>query len=284
MVYVLAVQNSGSTVLDALIGSAPACRGLGEVAGFGRIADGQPCDCGRADPWCEPCTDAVAAIELASGSSAWAQQLSAVMGGGRLWWTVLPTAGRRRYAQLSAVAMCSAARATGSSVVVDSSKNVARAAALLTSRELDVWIVHLVRDPRGYLASRARRAGRHDRAERRPTLLTHWLLKNILAATVIRVRARGRYLRVHWEDLLENPAPELARLGDALGLDLRGAAEQAMGPGLSRAHLYEPRREVDYSVIRLDRDRGSAERDATAWRHGGFVGAVFGYRRDGRRR
>ena len=86
-------------------------------------------------------------------------------------------------------------------------------------------------------------------------LLAHWLVKNGLAATVIRWRAGKRYLRVRTEDLLSDPRATLERLATFTGLDLAGVADQATGAGIARRHLYEPERALDYSTVRLDPGR-----------------------------
>src|SRR5262245_20011501 len=98
VVYILSVQNSGSTLLDAVLGAAPGVRSLGEAAGFHRYIDAGPCDCGRPAATCEPCGGVVAAIERGGGVEHYRQVARLPMRGRCLHWALVPTRKRRQYA------------------------------------------------------------------------------------------------------------------------------------------------------------------------------------------
>jgi hypothetical protein len=260
VVYIAGVQHCGSTMLDVILGNAPGARSLGEAAGFVRAWQGGPCDCGRPGPSCETCQAVVTAWPSgADAERALLRTLEMPLGGRCLHWTLLSTASRARYAR-AADAMFDAVAAESSAVqLIDSSKNVGRAAALLAASRHEIRLVHLVRDPRRYLESRARRAT--TRRERRPVLLTKWLGKNLLIAVLLRLRAgRKRYLLVRYEDLVTNPHAVLDRIGTFAGLEVEGLADRALTSGLPRQHLFEPARQVDYSSVRLDPSRAGAPR------------------------
>jgi hypothetical protein len=283
LVYIAGVRNSGTTLLDAVLGAAPGARSLGEVGGFARVLDGVDCDCGERAGGCTPCRATIDALEAADQD--WPSTFRSALSNGNLRWLAVPSRSRRRYAAVAVPALDAVRRATGADVLVDSSKNLPRAAALLVDGHYDVRVVHIVRDPRGFIGSRRRRAEFLERNERTVGLLAQWATKNVLAATLLRLRAGRGYLRIRYEDLLRAPAETIDRLGEFAGLETEGLAQRAITTGVHREHLYEPQRRVDYSTTRLDPTRLCEDRwpEAEArrfWRRGGFVGRLFGYDRD----
>lgn len=281
VIYIAGMQNSGSTLLEALLCDAPGVQGLGEVAGLHRYRGATICDCGEPAASCGPCRAAVGVLEEDLDR---ALALHALPVGGRcLHWVVVPMPARRRYAELVGRVLAAVAVESGRRVLVDSSKNVGRLAALLGTGAQDVRVIHLVRDPRGVLQSRIRRAGRLGRRERFATVLARWLGKNVLIGTVLRLRAgRGRFLLVRYEDLMADPPGELDRIGRFAGIDTAGLAERAASTGVARSHLFEPPRGVDYRVVQLEPSRLAEQRLPSKqrlqyWLAGGFASALWGY-------
>ncbi len=204
----------------------------------------------------------------------------------RLHWLLRPTRGSRAYVEVADGIFDAVATATDATVLVDSSKNVSRAAALALGSRHEVRFIHIVRDGRSYLASRQRRQQTRGTPYRRSVAMGGWLAKNVLASSVLRRRAaRGSgYLRVRYEDLVTDPQPVLERIADFAGIDVRGIAVAVLGDGVPREHLFEPPRKTDYSLVRLDRSRSevprlSATENWLYWLGGGFVSRLWGYRR-----
>jgi Sulfotransferase family len=287
VVYLAGAQHCGSTLLDAVLGNATGARSLGEAAGFQRYESFPECDCRRPAASCGPCRAVVAALDAGPGLAAFRRVAGRPLKERRLHWTVVGTRARAEYAAVADAMFEAVAADTGCTTLVDSSKNLSRAAALVHDGRHDVRVVHLVRDGRGYLRSKRRRAGdgaggiRH----RLPIALAPWLAKNVLAWTLLRRRVpHGRYLLCRYEDLMADPAAELARIGRFAGLDVTGLAERATGDGVPRLHLFEPRRRVDYRWVRLEPGRLASQRATAAeswryWLSGGAVSARWGYRR-----
>lgn len=287
VVYIAGAQHCGSTLLDAILGHAPGAASLGEVGGFHRFAAGPDCDCGQAPAGCDPCRAVVG--ELAGtpgGLGAFTTVSAQPLKERRAWWALGGAGGRRRYGDVSATLLAAAARALDAVVVVDSSKNVGRAAALAAHPDLDVRVIHLVRDGRAYLGSKRRRARAEGRRHLAPLAHGAWLAKNLLVSSVLAPRLGSEgYLLVRYEDLVGDLAGELARIGAFTGLDVAGL-DSAVGrpPGLSRGHLYEPRRRMDYSQVVVDPARGQGRRCSGAgnlafWLGGGFLSRRWGYNR-----
>jgi hypothetical protein len=83
---------------------------------------------------------------------------------------------------------------------------------------------------------------------------------------------------------MADPGAELARIGQFAEIDTSGLAERATSGGLTRGHLYEPRRRVDYRVVHLDPGRLSAPplprlQNLLFWVGGGFLSRRWGYTR-----
>lgn len=285
VLYLVGARNCGSTLLDAILGNAPGARSLGEVAGFHRYRSARVCDCGEPPASCPPCQAVLAALDE-SGDLAALQRLGPLPLKERCaHWTTLGTRRRAEYARVADLVLSTVAATTGSDVLIDSSKNLSRAAALVHDGRHDVRILHLVRDGRGYLASRRRRAHANGTRHRALADLAGWAAKNLLISTLLR---RGlspdRYLLCRYEDLVGDPAAELRRIGEFADLDTSGLAEVVTGDGLSRTHLFEPPRRIDYRVVTLDVERLRSQRLSPArnigyWACGGAVSVCWGYDR-----
>lgn len=287
VLYVVGVKNCGSTMLDAILGNAPGAFSLGEAGGFHRFRGEQTCTCGEPPAACGPCRAVVDAWEADAGVGRASALFEMPATGRCLHWALVRTAARREYARMADLQLGAAAAATGRTVLIDSSKNIGRAAALVLDGGHDVRFVHLVRDPRGHLRSQGRRAG-VTRRRRGTGLFAEWVVKNTVISTLLRARAgQGHFLRCRYEDLVLDPAAVLARIGAFAGLDTSKLAAAATGPGVTRTHLFERSRRVDYRVVRIDPDRLRGQRmdrvgNLRFWWSGGFLARLWGYDREQR--
>lgn len=102
-------------------------------------------------------------------------------------------------------------------LIVDGSKYPAEAAALLGRRDLDVRVLHIVRDPRATALS-YRRAKQYIDPMSPARSSGYWNAFN-LASELVGATAGGRYLRVRHEDLCARPADVLADVLRFAGLD-----------------------------------------------------------------
>jgi hypothetical protein len=112
---------------------------------------------------------------------------------------------------------------TGGDLAIDSSKHV-HGLAMLHEPSIDLYVVHMVRDPRAVAYSWSRRkVYEHTRDESQMfpqygplTSTAHWVVHNA-AAELLRVRLpRGRYLRVRYEDLAREPSAVIADVAEFL--------------------------------------------------------------------
>jgi hypothetical protein len=147
--------------------------------------------------------------------------------------------------------------------VVDSSKSARHAAgrfwALRKVAGLDVHVIHLVRDGRDVLRSVVEKGTnwaaegyREESALRAERTVIGWDLANILAWSLGRALNDDRYLRVHFEDLLEDPESVFSEIGAFIGEDLSAIADHVAANRLfSVQHIVAGNRVRHKQHIRL---------------------------------
>jgi hypothetical protein len=110
----------------------------------------------------------------------------------------------------NAVVFKAMAEVSGKSFVVDSSKLPGRLSYLMRLRELDVYPVHLVREPKGQINSVVRKHG---------GFLKHIFRYELIHEQIRRVLKSVPHSVVHYEDLVRDPAGTLQSVLQPLGLD-----------------------------------------------------------------
>lgn len=241
-VFICSAGHSGSTLLDMMLGSHPKVESTGELIHLPMdMALNRPCACGSPMQECSVWPDVMRHMGVDPRNDPYGLNLgyvTAKVGDSKrtsLWhqfWTRPKNA--LKYLELrygiglldsllpnfrtgtaNTLAIYDHLRhRTGKAVVVDSSKHYLRAAALYLARPQSTRIVLLVRDGRGVFFSGLKRGfGRHYslRAWNR-----HY--RRALALLERHVPAEHRIV-VHYEDLVSNPAAELQRLCDFIGIE-----------------------------------------------------------------
>lgn len=119
--------------------------------------------------------------------------------------------------------------ATGCRVIVDSSKFPSHGHVLSLIPDIDLYILHLVRDPRA-VAFSWRKKTRYQPGESGgqrymhrlspANSSVHWLVRNALVEVLWgRERKAGRYMRVRYEDFVKEPRATVTAIRDMLGED-----------------------------------------------------------------
>ncbi len=284
VLYITGVRHCGSTMLEAILGAAPRVQSLGEVWGFFRYETTRiPCVCGEPAGACDLCQG----VRKQLGRDDDARQLDLLnrRQNTKLSWLWRATPVRKTYAAAADDLFEAAARSTGSEAVIDSSKNVARLAALVAESRHDLYALHLVRDPRGSVKSEERNAALFGTVPNQRRALFDWVVKNTLMGNVAKRLPASHHMLLRYEDLLRDPHGNINAIGDMVGIDVSGLADAALGPGVKREHLYEPDRYADYRITRLDPrriqdQRWTPEANAEFWRQGGFLSKFWGYDKD----
>ena len=289
VLYICGWGRSGTTIVDRVIGEAPGFVSIGELRS---LWDADPaaqlCGCGEFVAECRlwgPILTAMSAVsgytvgsvrELRDGTARSRHLLRlrrSAMGNGR----GLPPAATR-YGDIL-TGMYSAVRAaTKSAIVVDSSKHPAEALLLAARPDVDLTVLHLVRDPRGAAYSWSRRSGRAAGTPegasppQRGVLSSSawWTVWNLVAEKMIRPLLGSRYLSLRYEDVMASPRDQLGavvqRLGISAGdLPFSGSNEVVLGPNHMVAG--NPNRMATGFVrLELDTEWKSALRGADRWK------------------
>jgi hypothetical protein len=206
VIYIAGTSHSGSTLLDLMLNAHPHMRSAGEVLKLNRQLEARtsrkatyaPCACGAPSLWQCPFWSAVdARTRAVSGKS-------------------LAELDMQDYGELdarlapNAIVFKAMAEASGRDFIVDSSKLPKRLTNLLRLKELDIYPVHLVRDPRGQINSVVRKHG---------GFLKHIFRYELIHAQLRHMLRDVPHSVVHYEDLVRDPEPTLRAVLSPLGLD-----------------------------------------------------------------
>ncbi|BBL79329.1 sulfotransferase [Rubrobacter xylanophilus] len=178
----------------------------------------------------------------------------------------------RSYARLTLALFEAIRDVSGKPVVVDSSKSPPCAFPLALVPGLDLRAVHLVRDVRGVISSRSKalkkdiRAGIEWDHEPHPVWRSAWWSSlrwsaiNLESEMVCRWLGPGRWIRLRYEDFLEDPEGSLRRIGGLVGLDLAGLGRSfAAGKEMHVGHNVGGNRLRMSGSVRLRPEAGSWE-------------------------
>ena len=300
ILYLLGVTRSGSTVLDAILGSHPGVLATGELYHLLRDDHGRTrvCACGQTVTHCpfwsavladwrrhEPHFDAGTYLRAQNDFERFRRVPQVLRQGQR------PSPAFRQYGEWTESLLQAVGGQRGDKFIADSSKHPPRALALLATRRFDIVLVHIVRDPRAVAWSKVKylRSPWGPRRLNKPFPLAvrsamNWVEVNLFAERMGRSTG-APYLRLRYEDLADDPAVELRRLGRFVGLDLeetgRGIAE---GQPLTYGHLVAGNRARFQTGRSLAKDLDWRVNSPTwlrtvVWGISGTVGRRYGYLR-----
>jgi Sulfotransferase family len=249
VLYLGGIGRSGSTVLGRMLGSVDGAVSVGEVVHlWGRgLRDDHLCGCGRRFSEC-PFWRAVGDEAFGSWSRVVADDMAglqhAVDRNRYLPWLVSRSGPDRYQADLAdyvgvlARLYRAMARVTGGGVLVDTSKNVPYAWLLRRVPEIDLRVVHLVRDSRGVAHSWAKTSVRRpemtDKTEYMDavpatTMAVRWSFDNTMF-DLLRMRD-DHVIRLRYEDVVTDPLTCLQRVADLAGLDPQPALRESLARG-----------------------------------------------------
>jgi hypothetical protein len=245
VIFIGGLGRSGTTLLERVLGEVPGICPLGEVVHLWRwdLCDDERCGCGRRFSACE----------------FWRKVGDRAFGG---WHNIDPVrvlalrdaversrhiprlAGRRladphgelvaEYASYYARVYRAAAQVGGAQVVIDSSKHASLAYCLRWSDQIDLRVIHMVRDSRGVAYSWARTldatpaAPGEEPSRYQPGRSA--MLWNAHNAAFGLLRRRGVPVRrVRYEQLLAEPAATVRAIAEFAGLDDAGPLDFLTG-------------------------------------------------------
>lgn len=299
VLFIGGTGRTGSTLVDRLLGSAPGWFSGGELAFLWRLGllRGGLCACGQKVAECDVWGTALERVFGLDGADA--ERMVTLR---QRFWSIhlplmaVPPLARRRFDRLeeypSNVEQLyrSVMEVTGDRVLIDSSKDTHYSQILRMRTDLDVYFLHLVRDPRAISYSWTKRrpeAGFRGEVnmERRNLLTssTYFYVSDIAAEALWR-RDVGHYQILRYEDFVANPAAACARIAEFVGeeIDLTGVLEgNVFKPAPGHTTWGNPNRfETAPTAIRADdawRSEQTRWRSAAAGALNAPLGARYGY-------
>jgi hypothetical protein len=238
VIYLGGLGRSGSTLLERLLAELPGVCSVGEVVHMWQrgVVEDERCGCGEPfggctfwrevglaafGGWARLDVGRMAALRVAVDRTRYIPLLAA---------PVLRPGARRalgEYLSYYARVYSAIADVSGCPTVVDSSKHASLAFCLRWQSQLDLRVVHVVRDSRAVAFSWTRRVSRPDAAtvsymaSYSPAVAAgQWNAQN--GALQLLAREGVPTLRVRYEDLVTAPATILARITDFAGIDSCG--------------------------------------------------------------
>lgn len=305
VISIIGSGHSGSTVLDIVLGSHPNIAGVGELHKLPRagwvLDDDRRCACGSPVHECAYWTRVFARWIALVGRDGPRRYLAlqhtyerSIRSLPRLLIEERrPSSRFMTYSEITAALYEAIRDVTGTSAIVDSSKNPVRTYALLANPRLDVRVIHLVRDGRGVVWSKLKSFGkdvqagvRSDRQPTRPARTTlHWVLANLESEWVAKRADPTHTLRVAYESFVEHPDRVLRQISRVVGEDL-GPLADAVGRGVAMDpyHLVGGNRVRMSGAVALRPDVEwmvkLPSRDVRMfWRLAGWLARRYGYSR-----
>jgi hypothetical protein len=238
VIYLGGLGRSGSTLVERLLAELPEVCSAGEVVHMWQrgVIDDERCGCGEPFSGCEFWRDVgqaafggwprldVGRVALLRGEVDRTRHIPLLTA------PVLYPAIRRslsEYIGYYAGVYSAIADVSGCTTVVDSSKHASLAFCLRWYPQLDLRVIHVVRDSRAVAFSWTRQVSRPDTATASymatcspAAAAVQWNAQNCALQLLARVGVPT--LRVRYEDLVSSPAATLARIADFAGIAADG--------------------------------------------------------------
>ncbi len=233
LIYIAGYGRSGTTLLDIALGEQPAIMGAGEVSTLARHVwnEGEYCACGARVRDCTVWRSIVERWREGEPASLMGEYRKAqertesIIGLGRIFGPVFGRGGRREHARRTMRLLTSMAAISGRPVLLDSSKLPGRAFALASLAEVDLYVVHVVRDGRGVAWSLLK--GHRRQADKgvqrdlvpKPLLYTaiRWTIVNLATEWLCRRLGPSHAIRVRYEDFVADPQATIGAITALVG-------------------------------------------------------------------
>jgi hypothetical protein len=253
VVYIMGAGRSGSTVLDVVLSNHAAIEGIGELmrlTGHG-IADNEYCACGARESDCPFWSEVIQRWQDDAGLGGIHEYSALQDKVERLLAQAAPGRARQhhsddlaRYAHQTCALFEAIGSVSRKDIIVDSSKNRARALALANVKGLDVYLIHLVRDVRGVVWSLKKHFARNEKAGIPSEIQSlpvwrasaQWCYVNLESEWVRRQVPPERSMRLRYEDFVSDPGATLIRIGRFIETDLTQLADAVADGALLRVN------------------------------------------------
>ena len=245
VLYMGGSGRSGSTLVERLLGALPGVCNVGEVIPMWErgLLQGERCGCGVPLPQCPFWREVgnvafggwdtfdvpkFLALKRSFDRNQHIPKLLAAGGSSRLWSSPVTRRAAREYAAVYARLYRAVQQVSGCAVTVDASKHASLAFCLRTSPDIDLRVVHLVRDSRAVAYSWTRRLKRPEAegaAAASPRYFPavsparsaiRWNIVNLGLDLLARTGTPTRLVR--YEDFIAAPLAGMRQLADFAGV------------------------------------------------------------------
>jgi hypothetical protein len=295
VVYVAGSGRSGSTILDMMLGGHSRVLSLGQFDTFSQwLVRPEPCTCGmpldECPIWSQVVLDARARPGAVIPVGLHQHERRSKLAAGLRSLTGRQGSAPDPDRDMAWALYERTARTSGRRILVDSSKSLMRLVRLRETGDPRLKVIHLVRDPRGFVTSTNTNReylvdgkivqGRLSKLE----ATVNWVVHNTLVHALLRRHFQDRYMVVLYEDLVADPRATLESICGFLGIHF----EENMLPPIHPTdyHLIggNSERRAGYDSLKLDErwrsHLSTSEQWLIRWASAGIYGVL---RRDARR-
>lgn len=237
VLYIIGNGRSGSTLIDAILGNHHDIFSTGELKKLWRRHEQQYCSCGEERQNCPFWETIRQDWKTATGLDVFEKNLIPITENYERFirWALLIKEQKKfsnnfkKYATYNLSIFKAIKRNSGKSIIIDSSKTPERAFALSLIPEIDLHLIHLIRDGRGVIWSRRKHidSKAHPYATANTSLETtlKWIKSNIASEYVLR-HTNVPSLRIRYEDFVLNPYGYLKTIGELVNIDISEIQEK----------------------------------------------------------
>lgn len=229
VLFIMGAGRCGSTVMSVIIASHPEVESVGEIKSWPRYK-GQPRDYDHKNDDLEFWNSVLEQYETISRAKCDFDKLEDICndiefnkGVGflskitALIFSKQNNKKLQKYYEHNSNLLCAIQKISGKKLILDSSKNVCRAIALLKHPNLNIKVIHLIRDPRGTVWSFMKKDVEQKHKDSLRALLDYFVINS--TATMVRYLYKDRVIKVKYEDLVNHPSETIERIFKFIDLD-----------------------------------------------------------------
>jgi len=265
VVYIMGAGHIGSTVLDIVLGSHAQVESLGEISKFHRygwtLDENRKCSCGVAVYACPFWAQIRKLWSDLTGNQDGKKflelqeryELSAAGWLWLLWNGIRPSNEYRAYLRGTEALIQAVQEVSGKHLMVDSSLTPRRAFLLSKIPNIDLHLIHMVRDGRGVIWS-LKKPGKQTLTKAyvpAPAWRTaqYWISANLQSLWVFNRLKASRRLLVRYEDFVSDPSKTVTGIGQWVDEDF-----SALFTGADLSNPNQERHTVGGNRVRMQKD------------------------------
>jgi hypothetical protein len=218
IIYLMGAGRSGTTALATFLNASENVTCLGELHQLPQyITENSPCSCGQPLSECDFWSNYSDTLKPLI-SNEYCKEQHALESHRSVFKYLKSTfsASKLTYHKVNTDLFTEVQHNTGNAIL-DSAKYVGRALALFSNDRYDVRVIYMTRDPRGVVESFAKKV---QTSRSMFSACLYYNAINFLAEFACRIILRGRYLKVRYEDLLNEPINTFNNIGQFTDIDV----------------------------------------------------------------